>query len=719
MTRRILVPALSIALVLASCSRAKEPVDYVNPYIGNISHLLVPTYPTVQLPNSMLRVYPERADYTDEYLNGLPIVVTTHRESSAFRLSVTTGEAASAVIPQTYDNETITPYSYSVTLADGAIGVRFAVSHQSAMYEFSSDKALKLVLASFGGEVGSDAEGFFGTQTVRGNTKVYVYMQTLRQPEVSKADDGSYMVLDFGEGKVNVRYGVSFISCEQAKKNLEREISGYDIAALEKEGRRIWNEALSGIKVKGPDKRKEVFYTAMYRCLERPICYSEDGRYWSAFDSSVQEDGGTPFYNDDWLWDTYRAAHPLRILTNPRQEEDILASFLRMAEQSDDFWLPTFPDIAGDSRRMNSNHTIASFADAIAKGLKVDIPSACDAAYRTLTEKTLAPWSGVHAGELDRFYWKNGYVAALGPGEAETDPVVHGFEKRQSVAVSLGTAYDCWCLARIARAAAASDSRNADYEALAERFDSLSLNYVKLFNPRTLFFHPKDASGRFIEGIDYDFPGGLGAREYYDENNAWVFRWDVQHDIPGLISLMGGPEAFCSELDRMFSTPMGMSKSAFYAKLPDHTGNVGQFSMANEPSLHIPYLYNYAGAPWKTQKRIRQMLDTWFRGDLMGIPGDEDGGGLSSFVVFSSLGFYPVTPGSDKYAIGSPVFSDASIRLGNGKTFRIIADGCSDANKYIASATLNGKALDEPFITHGDILSGGTLRLVMSDKPAL
>jgi predicted alpha-1,2-mannosidase len=141
--------------------------------------------------------------------------------------------------------------------------------------------------------------------------------------------------------------------------------------------------------------------------------------------------------------------------------------------------------------------------------------------------------------------------------------------------------------------------------------------------------------------------------------------------------------------------------------------------MANEPSLHIPYLYNYAGAPWKTQKRIRQMLDTWFRGDLMGIPGDEDGGGLSSFVVFSSLGFYPVTPGSDKYALGSPVFEEASIALPGGKTFRIIAEGCSNTNKYIVSATLNGTALDGPFITHGDILSGGTLRLVMSDKPAL
>ena len=191
----------------------------------------------------------------------------------------------------------------------------------------------------------------------------------------------------------------------------------------------------------------------------------------------------------------------------------------------------------------------------------------------------------------------------------------------------------------------------------------------------------------------------------------------MQHDIPGLVELMGGEDRFCEELDRMFATPVGRAKYQFYAKLPDHTGNVGQFSMANEPSLHIPYLYNYAGKPWKTQKRIRQLLSTWFRNDLMGVPGDEDGGGLTSFVVFSSLGFYPVTPGSTEYAIGSPLFEDASIRLSNGKTFRILAPGASAERKYIVSATLNGRKLTAPFLSHDDILSGGTLRLEMSDRP--
>lgn len=703
---------LAVYALLASCSRdGREPVDYVNPYIGNISHMLVPTFPTVQLPNSMLRVYPERADYTSEYLNGLPVIVTNHRERSAFKLSVTAGEVRSSVIPLSYDNERITPYSYSVTLADGAIDARYAVSHQSAMYEFVSDSPLKLVLTSLGGTVGTGDDGFFGTQTVYGDTKVYVYMQTLQKPAAVETPDSGSVVLSFAENSVRLRYGVSFISTGQARANLFRELDGYDIDALEKEGRRIWNETLSRFSVKGgtPDERT-VFYTSCYRTFERPVCMSEDGRYWSAWDSSVHEDGGRPFYTDDWIWDTYRAAHPLRVLTDSRLEEDILNSFLLMASEGGDMWMPTFPEVSGDSRRMNCNHAIASFADAIAKGLDVDVENACIASYKALKEKTLAPWSGKPAGELDRFFWAEGYVAALRPGEAETDPVVDSFEKRQPVAVTLGTAYDCWCMSRIAK--------EAGNEELAGYFDEFSRCYSNLFNPATLFFHPKDKDGNFIKDVDYNAPGGLGAREYYDENNAWVYRWDVQHDIPGLIALMGGNDSFCSELDRMFATPMGRGKYQFYAQLPDHTGNVGQFSMANEPSLHIPYLYNYAGAPWKTQKRIRQMLTTWFRNDLMGVPGDEDGGGLSSFVVFSALGFYPVTPGSTEYAIGSPVFPEASVRLANGKHFRIVARGASAENKYIQSARLNGKRLERPFISHDDIMSGGLLELVMGPRPS-
>lgn len=707
------VSSVLAMIVAVGCCSDLDPVDYVNPYAGNVSHLLVPTYPTIQLPNSMLRVYPERSDYTSEYLNGLPVIVTNHRERSAFKLSVAAaaGPAEGTVIRTSYDNEHITPYSFDVTLTDGSIHARYALSHQSAIYSLESESPLKIVLSSRGGNVTWNGEALEGWQTVEDETKVYVFMEPEVMPvAVDTASDSrnKWVTLTFDRPALRLRYGVSFIDVAQAKANLRREISNYDIDALAAEGRKTWNETLGRIKVKGPENRKKVFYTSYYRTFERPICMSEDGRYWSAFDNKVHEDEGTPFYTDDWIWDTYRAAHPLRTIMDQPVEENILASFLRMADQMGTGWMPTFPEVSGDSRRMNSNHGIPTFADAVAKGLKVDAEAAFEAGKKALTEKTLVPWSGNPAGEIDSFYWEHGYVPALREGEPETDPNV-GWENRQPVAVSLGTAYDSWALARLAEAAGNKED--------AAFFQDWSANYSLLFNPETLFFHPKDKDGNFIPDLDYNFPGGMGAREYYDENNAWVYRWDVQHDIPGLVKLMGGPERFCGELDRMFATPLGRSKYSFYAKLPDHTGNVGQFSMANEPSLHIPYLYNYAGAPWKTQKRVRQMLDTWFRDDLMGVPGDEDGGGMTSFVVFSSLGLYPVTPGEALYTIGSPVFEDARINVSGEKTFRIVAKNVSDDNKYIQSATLNGKALEGPWISHEDVMAGGKLVLEMGPLP--
>ena len=717
---------LLCAALLAGCSKdgPKDPVDYVNPYIGNISHLLVPTFPTVQLPNSMLRVYPERADYTSEYVNGLPVIVTNHRERSAFKLSVTTGETLRPVIPVTYDNEHLTPYGFGIDLEDGAIHADYAVSHQSAVYRIRFRDGHGTLLLTSGNGAVSLAEGVFaGYQVVDGETKVYVYMEVQEKPVKEgylshgqlldgKSDSGrnACVAKVFDVPEIHVRYGVSFISQEQAAANLRREIDTFDVEKVAAEGRKVWNETLGRLEIRGGDEtEKTVFYTSYYRTFERPVCLSEDGRYWSAFDNQVHEDGGTPFYTDDWIWDTYRAAHPLRVVMNPSLEEDILASFVRMAEQTGNDWAPTFPEVTGDSRRMNSNHTVATFADAIVKGLDVDKQRAFEICRKALLEKTLAPWCGNPAGWIDQFFWHNGYIPALRPGEPETDPNVHSFEKRQPVAVTLGTAYDSWCMSIIA------DAVKEYPEGVA--FRKAGQFYRNLYNGTTGFFHPRDKDGNFIEPLDYSFSGGMGAREYYGENNAWVYRWDVQQDIPGLITLMGGPDAFVKKLDETFATPLGRSKYEFYAMLPDHTGNVGQFSMANEPSLHIPYLYDYAGAPWKTQKRIRQLLRTWFRDDLMGVPGDEDGGGMTSFVVWSCLGLYPVTPGSAEYAIGSPVFPEAVVHLPGGNTFEVVAKGASEDNKYIQSATLNGEPLTRPFLSHDDVVKGGKLVFVMGDQP--
>lgn len=725
--------SVAIACTLGACGVQqnmpdKAPIDYVDPYIGNISHLLVPTFPTIQLPNSMLRVYPERADYTSELLNGLPIIVTNHRERSAFNLSPYQGDSLRPVMAYTYDNERLTPYSYSVELDDNRIKAEYALSHQSAQYRitFEPDKPAYVIVNSRNGAIRVGHNFICGQQQLSNNTNVYLYIEP--QEEAIEAGvvengviEGSKDLAEgtnvcaawrFAEGTstVNLRYGISFISEEQAEKNLRREQKEYNLENLVQTGRDIWNETLGRIRVEGgTEDEKIVFYSSFYRTFERPVCMSEDGRYFSAFDGQVHNDNGTPFYTDDWIWDTYRAAHPLRVLIDRQKEEDIIDSYLRMAEQMGNLWMPTFPETTGDTRRMNSNHAVATVADALAKGLHVDTVKAYEACRRGMEEKTLAPWSGNPAGWIDAFYHDHGYIPALRPDEQETDPNVHPFEKRQPVAVTLGTSYDQWCLSRIATALGKTEE--------AAHYLQCSYNYRNLFNPTTSFFHPKDKDGRWIEPFDYRFPGGMGAREYYGENNGWVYRWDVPHNIADLINLMGGNEAFIANLDQMFREPLGRSKYEFYAQLPDHTGNVGQFSMANEPSLHVPYLYNYAGQPWKTQKRIRQMLRTWFRNDLMGIPGDEDGGGMTSFVVFSSLGFYPVTPGFPAYNIGSPLFTRAQITLGNGKVFEIEAQGASDENKYIQSATMNGKEWNKPWFSHDDLKDGGKLVLVMGNHP--
>ena len=710
--------------VTSCCNNSQEkktPVDYVNPYMGNISHLLVPTYPTVHLPFSMLRVYPERSDYTSDQITGLPVAVTSHRGSSAFNISPLTGTESpvQAITGYTCDKEKVSPYRYSVYLDEANVQVDYAPSHQSGLYTFLFEKenSNRLIINSRNGQLEKNDKGVAGYQIIDRNndTKIYAYFETEQTPtSIEKLAQpigrNDAYVLTFNSKQINLRYGISFIGSEQAEKNLRREINTYNVDETAKAGREKWNEVLGKIEVKGADdNRKAVFYTSLYRTYERMINVSEDGRYYSAFDHRVHSDEGIPFYTDDWIWDTYRAVHPLRVLIETDREVDMIQSYIRMARQSPEGWMPTFPGIIGDSHSMNCNHGVAMVWDAYCKGLRgFDLAVAYEICKETLTKKSLLPWTKVPNTELDVFYHERGYFPALKVGEKEYVAEVHSWEKRQPAAVTLGTSYDFWCLAQIAKELRIND----DYT----YFLKGSYNYRNLYNSETGFFHPKNIEGNFIQPFDYTFSGGPGAREYYDENNGWIYRWDVPHNPADLINLMGSPEKFADNLDQTFRQPLGKSKYEFYAQLPDHTGNVGQFSMANEPSLHIPYLYNYAGQPWKTQNRIRTLLKQWFRNDLMGVPGDEDGGGMSAFVVFSSMGFYPVTPGSPTYNIGSPIFNNIKIRLSNGNVFEIEALNASDDNKYIQSATLNGVEWNQPWFSHSDIINGGKLVLVMGEK---
>lgn len=726
------VLSLTICVNFAGAQIKKQPVDYVNPYIGNISHLLVPTYPTVHLPNSLLRVYPERDNFTSNTINGLPVVITSHRGSSAFNLSPFQGDLKNvkSTLDYGYDNEVIKPYYYEVDLDDYGINVQFAPSHQSGIYAINftkTDLPAYLILNTGNGELKVNQNIVSGFQKLDNNTKVYLYLETDLSPTESGTQKGdridtkdqstsgrnAYFILKYPAKtkQITVHYGISFISVEQAKNNLRREIKGYNLTEVAQTGKNIWNATLGKIMVEGTDETaKTIFYTSLYRTYERMISLSEDGKYFSAFDGKIHNDNGVPFFTDDWIWDTYRATHPLRVIIEPKMEGNMINSYLRMAQQMDDHWMPTFPEVTGDSRRMNSNHGVATIIDAYNKGLRTfNLEEAYQYCKAGITEKTLAPWSSKKAGVLDQFFKDNGYFPALPAGEKETAPEVHGFEKRQPIAVTLGTVYDEWCLGNIAQQLGKTDE--------AKYFLDKSLSYHTVFNPDTKFFHPKDANGKFIQPLDYRFSGGLGARETYDENNGWLYRWDVLHNVGDLVNMIGGKQAFVDELEKMYNTSLGKSRYDFYSQLPDHTGNVGQFSMGNEPAMHIPYLYNYAGQPWRTQKRVRSLLTQWFRNDLMGIPGDEDGGGLTSFVVFSEMGFYPMTPGLPMYVIGSPIFENVKLDLGNGKKFELSCLNYAPENKYIQSAKLNGQVWNKSWFSHEDLMKGGKLEFIMGKRP--
>jgi predicted alpha-1,2-mannosidase len=359
---------------------------------------------------------------------------------------------------------------------------------------------------------------------------------------------------------------------------------------------------------------------------------------------------------------------------------------------------------------MNAYHSSAIFIDGYRKGLRdYDVEKAYEGIRKNLMEGTFIPWrQGTERRPIDNFFHENGYFPALHPGEKETDPQVDSFEKRQPVAVTLGISYNFWTLGQFAH----DLGKTADYE----RFSTMGESYKTLWHPEHRLFMPKDDKGEWID-IDPKSAGGRGYREYYDENNGWTYAWDVQQDIDGLMELLGGKKAAEERLDQMFREPLGMRKNEFYVNGSNSTGMVGQFSMGNEPSFHIPYLFNYFGAPWKTQKYTRFLLDVWFKDNIFGIPGDEDGGAMTAFVVFTSMGLYPVTPGLPFYNITSPVFEEVSINLKNGKRFTVLAKGASRTKKYIQKAFINGLEIKSPFITHEQIMEGGTLELILGELP--
>lgn len=698
--------ALLGTIVLTALPAAAQ-VEYVDTTIGNVGILLVPTRPAVFLPNSMVRVYPMRADAMDDRIDSFPLTISSHRMEELF--SIMPGDRS----PAAYDQEKTTPYYYSTRFDESFIHTEFTATERCGYFRFAfpNGKASVTLANRIAGDLEAQGSDAISGEERFGGMKAFVYgeFNTPIHIEFDPVGDKARATISAEHaGAFEFRYGISFISVEQAKQNLREQIPAWGFDAVEAAARSKWNQALGQIAVEGgTESQRKVFYTALYRCYERMINITEDGRYYSAFDHQVHQDS-RPFYVDNWLWDTFRALEPLQTLLNPDVEADKIQSYVRMYQQAG--IMPTFALLTGPYACMNGNHAAPWFADAWFKGVRnFDLPVAFEGVRKRATEDTLLPWRLGPKGPLDEFYAVHGYMPALRPGEAETDPRVHPFEKRQPVPVTLENSFDDWSIAQLARVL-----HKPQDEAL---FLNRAANYKHLFRADKALIWPKDSDGRWIEPLDPKFGGGMGGRDYYDENNGYTYTWDVPQDYAGLIQLMGGTAQATANLDQLFREPLDRSKYEFQAKFPDSTSMVGQFSMGNEPSLAIPYIYNRLGAPWKTQKRVRMLLESFFTDTLQGVPGDEDGGGMSAFVVFSMLGFYPVTPGIPTYDIGSPVFAKTTIHLRNGKDFVIVAHHTSHDNKYIQSIRLNGKPLEQVWFRHADIANGGALELTMGDTP--
>jgi predicted alpha-1,2-mannosidase len=434
---------------------------------------------------------------------------------------------------------------------------------------------------------------------------------------------------------------------------------------------------------------------------------AEDGKYFSGFDHRIHDAQGHDFYIDDGLWDTYRSLHPLQLLLDPQQQEDMIRSYLRMYEQSG--WLPSFPSAAGEQAVMIGHHAAELILDTYAKGFRdFNVDEAYEAMRKNATEATMLPWRRGPLTSLDRVYFEKGFFPALADGEKETVPDVT-VERRQAVSVTLENSYDDWCVAQLARAL----GKQAD----AEYFTKLAHNYENVFNPSIGFMAPKSADGQWVDHFDPKLGGGQGGRDYFTEVDSWLYTFGVQQDVAGLIRLFGSRDAFNAKLDQLFVEQYGTSKYEFLGQFPDATGLIGLYAQGNEPSFHIPYLYDFSGQPWKTQRRVRQIMEVWYGDGPLGIPGDDDGGATSSWYVLSAIGIYPVCPGSPVYEIGSPIFEKSAIRLPNGRQFAIIAHHVSAQSKYIQSAQLNGRPLNRPWFLQSDIADGGTLILEMGTVP--
>lgn len=491
---------------------------------------------------------------------------------------------------------------------------------------------------------------------------------------------GAFVRLSTRAGQVvEVRVGTSFVSVDEARRNLDQEIGAASFREVRAHARAAWNEALGRVTVQGGSRAdRTIFYTALYHALLMPRLFSDhSGSYPGFAGTPVKRAQGWAYYDDFSLWDTFRAVHPLLVLVQPERVPDMVRSMIAKAEQGG--WMPNFPGWNSYTTAMVGDHGAALIADAHAKGVGgFDLAAAYAALRRNAFESP--PPADYVDGKGRRAlgaYQRLGYI----PLEEE---VAEAFHKREQVSRTLEYGYDDFALAQLARAVGRGDDE-ATLLARARRA------WRSVFDPQVGFVRGRHADGRWADPFDPS-----KEQPWITEGTPWQYTFFVPHDLPALVMAVGGREAFARKLDEFFGQ--------------------GHYWHGNEPGHHIPYLYVHAGAPWRTQEEVRRILRSEYGLGPGGLKGNDDTGQLSAWFVFSALGFYPVCPGAARYELGAPLFPVARLRVGS-RTFTVRATGVSDRNLYIQQARLDGKPLTRAWLTHEEIARGGTLVLQMGPRP--
>lgn len=761
--------AILVLLVSYSSAQDKNPVDFVDPFIG--TDFFGHTFPGPCLPNGMVQLSPDVGTKGWTYCAGYiysenSIMGFSHKhwsgvgmvEGGEVLIMPTRGDKIQ-VIPGSlknpdegyrsgfsHENESASPGYYSVLLDDTKIKVELTATKRVGFHRYTFPKAANSrIILDLGHQIGNfspvgkselrildnyriegvKSGGFGNVYFVAEFSKPFKYYGTFDASYVTPESGGSLFPYKSGEagGKIGaflnydteeneqilVKVGISYTSIEGARKNLEAEIPHWDFERVKTEARETWNKELSKIDVKNATvEQKTIFYTALYRSLlAQYISNDVDGKYFGS-DKEIHAAKDFDFYPSFSCWDTYRSQHPLLTLIAPEHVNNYIKSIVAKVENYG--WLPAqhFQNVFRES--MVGDHLVPVIADAWFKGFRDwDVEKLYEAMRKKALENPTEERHEILARSGLEYYKKLGYT----PVDRVTE----------SVPNTLEMAYDDWCIAQLAKSLGKED----DYIIFSQR----AKNYQYLWDDETKFMRPKKEDGNWLEALGeneqeilshgehryykYFDPLLVGRRpnRHYTESNAWQYIWSVQHDVQGLIDLFGSKKAFTEKLDTFFE----MSPVITPPKYVGVVGTIGQYVHGNQPSHHVAYLYNYAGQPWKTQKRVRQVMKELYRTGPGGLCGNEDMGSLSSWYVLSAMGLYPVTPGSPTYVIGSPLLREVSINVGNGKQFRIKAINNSDENIYIQSATLNGKPLTRTWLNHEEIVSGGELVFQMGPEP--